>query len=97
MGSLGVRHFFKFTLEHPVWVRLTAGSNNDGLSLSWELFDSPSLTSDISDSLYDRGTSHERIAFSPRGYLFPGTYYLRVTPEESGEQRYALQFAVFRG
>ena len=71
IGSFGVGHFFKFTLEHPVWVRLTAGSNNDGLSLSWELFDSPSLTSDIGDSLYDRGTSHERIAFSPKGLPVP--------------------------
>ena len=99
ISSSGGHDYFSFTLENPLWVRLTA-SSQDGvllLSLGWALFDG-STNTDISSSLYDEtpfsSHFHRQIEFSSLGYLPAGTYYFRVTADGAGEQLYALQFAV---
>ena len=97
ISSSGGHDYFSFTLENPLWVRLTASSQDGVLSLSlaWALFDASNT--DISSSLYDDSPVthfHRQIEFSSVGYLFAGTYYFRVTSEGSDEQLYALQFTV---
>ena len=100
LSASGDHHYFSFTLENPLWVRLTASSPDvfsDVLSLTWALFDASSPSTDISSSLYDESPvthSHRQIEFSPAGYLLAGTYYFRVRSAGSGEQLYALQFTV---
>ena len=93
--------YFKFTLDNPLWVRLTASSPDgfpDVPSLGeWALFDDLSASNDISSSLYDDSQIRKprrQIEFSSLGYLSAGTYYFRVTADGSGEQLYALQFTV---
>ena len=96
ISSSGNHHYFSFTLDNPLWVRLTASSQDHVLSLAWALFDA-STSMDISSSLYDDSQvrkPHRQIEFSSLGYLFAGTYYFRVTSDGSGEQLYALQFTV---
>ena len=96
ISSSGNHHYFSFTLDNPLWVRLTASSQDHVLSLAWALFDA-STSMDISSSLYDDSQvrkPHRQIEFSSLGYLIAGTYYFRVTSEGTDEQLYALQFAV---
>ncbi len=94
--SSGGHDYFSFTLENPLWVRLTASSQDGVLSLAWKLFGASNT--DMSSSLYDESPFsshfHRQIEFSPAGYLLAGTYYFRVTSEVSDEQLYALQFTV---
>ena len=80
--SSGGDNYFKFTLDNPLWVRLTASSQDGVLSLSlaWALFDASNT--DISSSLYDDSQIRKprrQIEFSSLGYLLAGTYYFRVT------------------
>ena len=97
ISSSGVHDYFSFTLDNPLWVRLTASSQDGVLSLSlaWALFGASNT--DISSSLYDDSPVthfHRQIEFSSVGYLLAGTYYFRVRSEVSDEQLYALQFTV---
>ena len=101
ISSSADHDYFSFTLENPLWVRLTASSPDvfsDVLSLTWALFDASSPSIDISSSLYDDApirNSRRQIEFSSAGYLFAETYYFRVTSEgTTDEQSYALQFTV---
>ena len=97
ISSSGGHNYFKFALDNPLWVRLTASSPDvfsDVLSLTWALFDASSPSTDISSSLYDDSQPRRQIEFSSLGYLLAGTYYFRVTSEVSDEQLYALQFTV---
>ena len=101
ISSFGRDNYFKFTLDNPLWVRLTA-SSPDGFPTvpslgEWALFDDLSASNDISSSLYDDSQIRKprrQIEFSSLGYLVAGTYYFRVTSEGVGEQLYALQFTV---
>ena len=97
LSSSANDHYFSFTLDNPLWVRLTASSQDHVLSLAWALFDG-STNIDISSSLYDESpfssNPRRQIEFSPAGYLLAGTYYFRVRSAGSGEQLYALQFTV---
>ena len=97
LSSSANDHYFSFTLDNPLWVRLTASSQDHVLSLAWALFDG-STNIDISSSLYDESpfssNPRRQIEFSPAGYLLTGTYYFRVRSAGSGEQLYALQFTV---
>ena len=101
ISSFGGHNYFKFTLDNPLWVRLTASSPDgfpDVPSLGeWALFDDLSASNDISSSLYDDSQIRKprrQIEFSPLGYLLAGTYYFRVTSAGVDEQLYALQFTV---